>query len=73
MKFKSEKLIIANQTKVINYRIQVLLKPQTNIETQTQVKNNTLSETDEQSNSGLVTIVVSVLFAARSLLIFKKL
>lgn len=38
MKFKSEKLIIANQTKVINYRIQVLLKPQTNIETQTQVK-----------------------------------
>ena len=54
MKFKSEKLIIANQTKVINYRIQVLLKPQTNIETQTQVKNNTLSETDEQSNADLV-------------------
>ena len=40
MKFKSEKLIIAN--------------PQTNIETQTQVKNNTLSETDEQSNADLV-------------------
>lgn len=38
-----------------------------------QVKNNTLPEIDEQSNSGLVTIVVSVLFAARSLLIFKKL
>ena len=37
-----------------------------------QVKNNTLPETDEQSNSGLVTIVVSVLFAARSLLIFKN-
>ena len=54
MKFKSEKLIIANQTKVINYRIQVLLKPQTNIETKTQVKNNTLSETDEQSNADLV-------------------
>lgn len=54
MKFKSEKLIIANQTNVINNRIQVLLKPQTNIETQTQVKNNTLPETDEQSNSDLV-------------------
>ncbi|WP_408021149.1 hypothetical protein [Staphylococcus epidermidis] len=63
MKFKSEKLIIANQTKVINYRIQVLLKPQTNIETQTQVKNNTLSETDEQSNADLV----HVLLAARLL------
>ena len=67
MKFKSEKLIIANQTKVINYRIQVLLKPQTNIETQTQVKNNTLSETDEQSNADLV----NVLLAARLLSIIK--
>lgn len=54
LKFKSEKLIIANQTKIINYRIQVLLKPLTNIETQTQVKNTTLPETDEQSNSDLV-------------------
>lgn len=54
MKFKSKQLVIANQTKVINYRIQVLLKPQANIETQTQVKNNTLPETDEQSNADWV-------------------
>lgn len=54
IKFKSKQLVIANQTKVINYRIQVLLKPQANIETQTQVKNNTLPEIDEQSNADWV-------------------
>lgn len=35
-------------------------------------KNNSLPETGEQSNSGLVTVITSVLLAVGSLLIFKK-
>lgn len=43
-----------------------------NNNSQLQVENNSLPETGEQSNSGLVTVIASVLLAVGSLLTFKK-
>ena len=69
MNSKIKLMTAIHQHKIVNNNILVPLK---NNNSQLRVENNVLPEKGEQSNSGLITVIASVLLAVGSLLTFKN-